>query len=198
MRVGDWVLAVGNPFGLAHTVTKDIISATGRFIGAGPYENFLQTDAPINPGNSGGALVNLQGEAVGITTAVVATGQSIGFAIPSNLAETVIEQLREKGRVIRGWIGISIQVTTHEMAMSLGMKEPKGALVGEVLKGGPAETAGTRRGGVILDFNRRAIRTAMDLPLVVAETPSRKYGPRDGLERRKRSSNHAQGRRIAR
>ena len=106
IRVGDWVIAVGNPFGLEHTVTQGIISATGRVIGSGPYDNFLQTDAPINPGNSGGPLVNLKGEVIGINTAIIASGQGIGFAIPSDMAKNVISQIREKGKVIRGWIGI--------------------------------------------------------------------------------------------
>jgi serine protease Do len=170
MRVGDWVLAVGNPFGLAHTVTSGIISATGRVIGTGPYDNFLQTDAPVNPGNSGGPLVNLRGEVVGVTTAIVATGQGIGFAIPSNIAKTIIAQLRETGRVIRGWIGVSVQKVTPEIAESFGMKEPGGALVGDVVSGGPAEAAGIRRGDVILSFNGKSIKNMSDLPLTVAQS----------------------------
>ncbi len=171
MRVGDWVLAVGNPFGLAHTVTSGIISATGRVIGTGPYDNFIQTDAPVNPGNSGGPLVNLRGEVVGITTAIVATGQGIGFAIPSNMAKNVIAQLRDKGRVVRGWIGVSIQKVTPEIAESFGMKDPRGALIGDVVPGSPAEAAGIRRGDVIVAFNGKAIKNMPDLPLTVAQSP---------------------------
>ncbi|MCF6158263.1 MAG: DegQ family serine endoprotease [wastewater metagenome] len=171
MRVGDWVLAVGNPFGLEHTVTQGIISATGRVIGAGPYDNFLQTDAPINPGNSGGPLVNLKGEVIGINTAIVATGQGISFAIPVNLARSVISQLREKGEVVRGWIGVSIQTITPEMADYFGLKELKGALIGDVLPGGPADKAGLKRGDVIISFGRKEIKDASDLSRIVAETP---------------------------
>ncbi len=171
MRVGDWVLAVGNPFGLAHTVTQGIISATGRVIGTGPYDNFLQTDAPVNPGNSGGPLVNLHGEVVGITTAIVATGQGIGFAIPSNVARNVVTQLREKGKVVRGWIGVSVQEVTPDIAESFGLKWPKGALVGSVDPAGPAEAAGVRRGDIIVRFNGKEVRTVSDLPMIVAQTP---------------------------
>lgn len=158
MRVGDWVLAVGNPFGLAHTVTQGIISATGRVIGAGPYDNFLQTDAPVNPGNSGGPLVNLRGEVVGITTAIVATGQGIGFAIPSNVAKNVVTQLREKGKVVRGWIGVSIQKVTPDIAESFGLKGAKGALVGSVEPAGPAQAAGVKRGDIIVRFNGKEVK----------------------------------------
>jgi serine protease Do len=171
MRVGDWVLAVGNPFGLAHTVTQGIISATGRVIGTGPYDNFLQTDAPVNPGNSGGPLINLRGEVVGITTAIVATGQGIGFAIPSNVAKNVVVQLREKGRVVRGWIGVSIQEVTPEMAELFGMKRPEGALVGDVEPKSPAQAAGIKRGDIIVRFNGKEVKTMSDLPLMVAQTP---------------------------
>jgi serine protease Do len=171
MRVGDWVLAVGNPFGLAHTVTQGIISGTGRVIGTGPYDNFLQTDAPVNPGNSGGPLINLQGEVVGITTAIVATGQGIGFAVPSNVAKNVVNQLREKGKVVRGWIGVSVQEVTPEIAESFGMKRPVGALVGDVQPKSPAQAAGIRRGDIIVRFNGKEVRTVSDLPLMVAGTP---------------------------
>jgi serine protease Do len=171
MRVGDWVLAVGNPFGLAHTVTQGIISATGRVIGTGPYDNFLQTDAPVNPGNSGGPLVNLRGEVVGITTAIVATGQGIGFAIPSNVAKNVVAQLREKGKVVRGWIGVSVQEVTPDIAESFGLKRTKGALVGSVEPAGPAEAAGVRRGDVIVRFSGKEVKTMSDLPFLVAQAP---------------------------
>lgn len=171
IRTGDWVLAVGNPFGLEHTVTQGIISATGRVIGSGPYDNFLQTDAPINPGNSGGPLVNLKGEVIGINSAIIATGQGIGFAIPSNMAKAIIPQLKGKGTVIRGWIGVSIQSVTPEIAQTLGLKKPKGALVGDVVAGGPADAGGIKRGDVIVDFDGKEVKNASDLPMIVAETP---------------------------
>lgn len=170
MRVGDWVIAVGNPFGLEQTVTQGIISATGRVIGSGPYDDFLQTDAPINPGNSGGPLVNLKGEVIGINTAIVPGGQGLGFAIPSNLAKSIVSQLREKGKVIRGWIGVSIQTVTPAIATSFGLKEPTGALVSDVLAGGPAERAGVKRGDIIISFAGHDVKGAADLPRLVAET----------------------------
>ena len=171
MRVGDWVLAIGNPFGLEHTVTQGIISATGRVIGAGPYDNFLQTDAPINPGNSGGPLVNLRGEVIGINTAIVSSGQGIGFAIPSNIAKTIISQLKNKGKVVRGWIGVSIQNITSDMVNPLGLKGTDGALVGDVVPGGPADAAGIKRGDVITSFNGKSIKNMSDLSRDVAGIP---------------------------
>jgi len=171
MQVGDWVLAIGNPFGLEHTVTQGIISASGRVIGSGPYDNFLQTDAPINPGNSGGPLVNLKGEVIGINTAIVAAGQGIGFAIPSNTAKTVIAQLRDKGKVVRGWIGVFIQSVTPALAPSFGLEKPVGALVADVITGGPAEKGGIKQGDVIVFFDGKAVKSSTDLPWIVAETP---------------------------
>ena len=171
MRVGDWVLAIGNPFGLEHTVTQGIISATGRVIGSGPYDNFLQTDAPINPGNSGGPLVNLKGEVIGINTAINPAGQGIGFAIPSNTAKSIISQLKEKGSVVRGWIGVSVQMITPEIAQAFALKETAGALVGDVVPGGPADSAGLKRGDVILAFNGKDVKKMSDLPRLVADTP---------------------------
>jgi serine protease Do len=171
MRVGDWVLAVGIPFGLEHTVTAGIISATGRVIGAGPYDNFLQTDASINPGNSGGPLVNMKGEVIGINTAIVSGGQGLGFAIPSNLAKSVITQLKERGKVVRGWIGVSIQTMTPELAQSFGLKEPRGALIGDVMPGSPAEKGGLKQGDIIVTYNGKNVKDANDLPRFVAETP---------------------------
>lgn len=170
VQVGEWVIAVGNPFGLGNTVTQGIISATGRVIGAGPYDNFLQTDAPINPGNSGGPLVNLKGEAVGICTAIVAGGQGIGFAIPINMAKTAVPQLKEKGKVVRGWIGVSIQTITPEIAQSLGLKSEKGALVADVVPDGPAAAAGIVTGDVIVSFDGREVKNFSDLSRYVAET----------------------------
>ena len=170
-RVGYWVLAVGNPFGLEHTVTQGIISARGRAIGAGPYDNFLQTDAPINPGNSGGPLVNLKGEVIGINSAIIASGQGIGFAIPINMAKSVISQIKETGKVTRGWIGVSIQAVTPEIAKAFGIKEARGALVGDVITGGPADSAGIQRGDIIIAFNGKKVKSMSDLPRIVAETP---------------------------
>ncbi len=174
IRVGDWVLAIGNPFGLEETVTQGIISATGRVIGSGPYDNFLQTDAPINPGNSGGPLINLSGEVIGINSAIIQSGQGIGFAIPSNMARKIVPQLKEKGKVTRGWIGISVQTVTPEIAQALGLKEAQGSLVGEVVPGGPADAAGIKRGDVIVSFDGKEIKKIGDLPMLVAETPADK------------------------
>jgi serine protease Do len=170
IRVGDWVVAVGNPFGLGHTVTQGIISAKGRVIGAGPYDNFLQTDAAINPGNSGGPLLNLKGEVVGINTAIVATGQGIGFAIPSNLAKSIIPQLQEKGKVVRGMLGVQVQMVTPDLAKSFGLAEPMGALVAEVRPGTPAEKVGIKRGDIIIEFNGQPIKEMNELPRLVAAT----------------------------
>ncbi len=171
MRVGDWVLAVGNPFGLEHTVTQGIISATGRVLGSGPYDDFIQTDAAINPGNSGGPLINLKGEVIGINTAIVPGGQGLGFAIPSALAKSVVSQLRERGKVIRGWIGVTIQTVTPDLAKSFGMKEPRGVLVSDLVPGGPADKGGIKRGDVIVSFDGKEIKSSNDLPRIVAEIP---------------------------
>lgn len=170
LRVGDWVMAVGNPFGLGHTVTVGIISAKGRIIGAGPYDDFLQTDAAINPGNSGGPLFNMSGEVVGINTAIVARGQGIGFAIPINVAKDLLPQLRT-GKVIRGWLGIMIQDVTSEIAESFNLKEAKGVLVSDVLKDSPAEKAGIEQGDIILELNGEEVRDAHELSRRVAATP---------------------------
>jgi serine protease Do len=170
MRVGEWVMAVGNPFGLSHTVTQGIVSAKGRIIGAGPYDNFIQTDASINPGNSGGPLLNLKGEVIGINTAILASGQGIGFATPSNMAKSVIPQLKDKGKVTRGMIGVQVQNVTPELAKSFGMAEPKGALVAEVNPGTPGEKAGLQRGDIIVEFNGQPILEMNELPRMVAET----------------------------
>jgi serine protease Do len=134
LRVGDWVLAIGNPFGLEQTVTAGIVSAKGRVIGAGPYDNFIQTDASINPGNSGGPLFNMEGKVIGINTAIVAQGQGIGFAIPVNMAKTILPDLKSKGKVTRGWLGISVQDVTEDIAKNLKLKDNSGALISEVFK----------------------------------------------------------------
>ena len=171
IKVGEWVMAIGNPFGLAQTVTAGIVSATGRVIGSGPYDDYIQTDASINPGNSGGPLFNANGEVIGINTAIVAGGQGIGFAIPVNMAKTIIPQLKEKGKVTRGWLGVSIQPITPELASSFGLQDEKGALVAEVLKDSPAERAGLKAGDIIVEFDGRKIGEMNELPRVVAGTP---------------------------
>ena len=171
LKVGSWVVAIGSPFGLEQTVTAGIVSAKGRVIGSGPYDNFIQTDASINPGNSGGPLINLNGEVVGINTAIVASGQGIGFAIPINMAKEIVPQLKEKGHVTRGWLGVTIQPVTPELATSFGLKDQKGALVSQVVHGGPAEKAGIEQGDVIIEFDGKEITTSNDLPRNVASTP---------------------------
>ena len=187
IQVGDWVLAVGNPFGLESTVTAGIISAKQRNIGAGPYDDFLQTDAPINPGNSGGPLVDLEGEVIGINTAIVASGQGIGFAIPSNMASNIIAQLRDSGKVVRGWLGVMIQRITPELEKSFNLKDDQGALVADVPEDSPAAKAGVKRGDVIVEFNGKAIKEWSDLPGMVANTKVGETVPvkvlRDGKEK---------------
>ncbi|MGM0561730.1 MAG: DegQ family serine endoprotease [Pseudomonadota bacterium] len=171
VRVGDWVMAVGNPFGLGGSVTAGIISARSRDINAGPYDDFLQTDAAINRGNSGGPMFNMDGEVIGISTAIFSpSGGSvgIGFAIPSNLASDVITQLRDKGEVERGWLGVRIQQVTPELAEGLGLDEEKGALVASVEPDGPADQAGIRAGDVILEFAGEDVERMRDLPRIVA------------------------------
>jgi len=170
LDVGEWVVAIGNPFGLGHTVTAGIVSAKGRIIGSGPYDDFIQTDASINPGNSGGPLFNLKGEVVGINTAIIQGGQGIGFATPIALAKSVLGQLKDKGKVTRGWLGVYIQRLTPEAAESLGLAGKRGALVSDVTSGGPAEKAGIRSGDVITAFNGKEIRDEHDLPQAVAST----------------------------
>jgi len=172
-RVGDWVVAIGNPFGLGGTVTAGIISARARDINAGPYDNFIQTDAAINRGNSGGPLFNLDGEVIGINTAIFSpSGGSvgIGFAVPANLAKQVISDLKDYGRTRRGWLGVRIQTVTPEIAESMGLDDARGALVASVTHGGPAESAGVRPGDVVLTFNGRPINEMRELPRIVAET----------------------------
>lgn len=173
IRVGDWVLAIGNPFGLGGTVTTGIISARGRNINAGPYDDFLQTDAAINRGNSGGPMFNTDGEVIGVNTAIFSpTGASvgIGFAIPSNIAEHVIDQLREFGRTRRGWLGVRIQEVTPDLAEGLGLDRPRGALVADVTPSGPAAGTGIARGDVVIEFNGQDVSEMRELPRIVAET----------------------------
>ena len=172
-RVGDWVVAIGNPFGLGGTVTAGIISARGRDINAGPYDDFLQTDASINRGNSGGPMFNLKGEVIGINTAIFSpTGGSvgIGFAIPASVAKPVIRQLIKNGRVRRGWLGVHIQVVSEEIAESLGLEKAEGALVASVIKDGPAEKSGIQAGDIILTFDKKKVTHMRRLPRIVAET----------------------------
>ncbi len=173
MRVGDWVMAIGNPFGLGGSVTVGIISATKRDINAGPYDDFIQTDAAINRGNSGGPLFNMEGEVIGVNTAIISpTGGSIGigFAVPSNTATKVLNQLKEYGETRRGWLGVHVQSVTEEIAEGLGLVEPMGALVASVAPDGPAAAAGIEAGDVILDFDGQEIDSMRDLPRAVVGT----------------------------
>ena len=173
LRVAEPVMAIGNPFGLDHTVTVGIISGTGRVIGAGRYDDFLQTDAAINPGNSGGPLINTRGEAVGIASAIASRSggfQGVGFAIPIDLARPIVQQLRTAGRVTRGWLGVSIQPLTPELAKSFGLTEPKGVLVASVAEGSPAERAGVKPGDVIVRYDGKPVDSPRALPPLVANT----------------------------
>ena len=170
LQVGDWVMAIGNPFGLEHTVTAGIVSAKGRIIGAGPYDEFIQTDASINPGNSGGPLLNLKGEVVGINTAIVSGGQGIGFAIPINVARDMLTQLKSKGKIARGWLGIVIQKMTPEIAKTFGISESEGAFVADVMENSPAEKAGIKRGDLIISYNGKKVKDNDTLPRLVAAT----------------------------
>jgi serine protease Do len=187
LEVGEPVMAVGNPFGLEQTVTTGIVSATGRAIGAGPYDDFIQTDASINPGNSGGPLINTRGEVVGVNTAIASgSGGSvgIGFAIPTNLVKPIVTQLASTGHVVRGWLGVSIQPLTPELAKSFGADDAAGALVSEVTSNSPASRAGLKQGDVITRYDGHPVARWSDLPRLVAETPVGRQVPlevvRDG------------------
>jgi len=169
LKVGQWVVAIGNPFGLEQTVTAGIVSAKGRVIGSGPYDDFIQTDASINPGNSGGPLLNMKGEVVGINTAIIAGGQGIGFAIPVNLAKNIIAQLKSTGEVTRGWLGVGIQDISEEVAEYYGIKEKKGVLVTEVFPGDPADLAGIKPKDIILSVNGKSVDSARQLTGMIAE-----------------------------
>jgi serine protease Do len=174
MRIGDWVMAVGNPFGLGGTVTVGIISARGRNINAGPYDNFIQTDAAINKGNSGGPLFNMEGDVIGVNTAIISpTGGSIGigFSIPSEIAMNVIDQLKRFGETRRGWLGVRIQPVTDDMVQALGLDKARGALISSVIEGGPVDNRTIKAGDVIVTFDGRPVKQARDLPLIVAESP---------------------------
>ncbi|HSB42236.1 MAG TPA: DegQ family serine endoprotease [Methylomirabilota bacterium] len=173
VKVGDWVLAIGSPFGLQKTVTAGIISAKGRSIGQGPFDDFLQTDAAINPGNSGGPLVNMSGEVIGINSAILSrTGGNvgIGFSIPVNMAKRIYTELAAKGKVTRGWLGVSIQPLTPELAKSFGLKEPSGVLISDVMQGSPAASAGIASGDIIIEFDRKRVESPQELQKVVAAT----------------------------
>ncbi len=171
LRIGDWVVAIGNPFGLGGTVTAGIVSQKGRFIGAGPYDDFIQTDASINPGNSGGPLFNLNGEVVGINTAIIARGQGIGFAIPINAVKDILLQLKEKGAITRGWIGVSIQELTPELSSHFKLDDGKGVLISAVTPDEPADKAGIKAGDIIVEFDGKPITELNELPRAVAVTP---------------------------
>ena len=172
-KVGNWVLAIGNPFGLVNTVTAGIISARGRDISAGPFDDFIQTDASINRGNSGGPLFNLDGEVIGINTAIFSpTGGSvgIGFSVPSSLAKGVIFQLKKYGKTRRGWLGVRIQTVTDDIAASLGMDKASGALISGVMADGPAKLSGVKAGDIVLNFDGKIVKDMKSLPRIVAET----------------------------
>jgi len=171
LKVGQWVVAIGSPFGLEHTVTAGIVSAKGRVIGSGPYDDFIQTDASINPGNSGGPLLNLNGEVVGINTAIVATGQGIGFAIPVNLAKGIIMALKAEGEVTRGWLGVAIQDLSQDMAEYYGIESKKGVFVADVFEGDPADKAGIKPKDIILEVNGEKIKTSRQLTSMIAGIP---------------------------
>ncbi|MDP8255033.1 MAG: Do family serine endopeptidase [Candidatus Alcyoniella australis] len=170
LKVGEWVIAIGNPLGLDYTVTAGIVSAKGRMIGAGPYDDFIQTDASINPGNSGGPLINIRGQAVGVNTLIISGGQNLGFAIPINMVREIIGQLRTTGRVVRGWLGVEFSPLTRKQAQE--EQVPIGAvLVQKVVPGGPAERAGIKPGDVLIEFDGKRLARIAQLPLLVAQTP---------------------------
>ena len=175
LEVGEWVIAIGNPFGLSHTVTTGIVSAKGRDIGSGPYDEFIQTDASINPGNSGGPLLNMKGEVIGINTAIISGNAGgnvgIGFAIPINMAENIMKDLKEHGKVTRGWLGVMIQNLTPDLAESFSLKTTHGALVSDVMPNGPAFKGGLQRGDVIVKFSDQPVEEVSALPRLVAAVP---------------------------
>jgi serine protease Do len=171
LKVGQWVVAIGSPFGLERTVTAGIVSAKGRVIGSGPYDDFIQTDASINPGNSGGPLLNLKGEVVGINTAIIASGQGIGFAIPINLAKGIVAQLKSGGEVTRGWLGVAIQDVNQEMADYYGIEAKKGVFVADVFKGDPADAAGIKSKDIIVEVNGQKVESTRQLTSLVAAIP---------------------------
>jgi serine protease Do len=174
VRIGDWVIAIGNPFGLGETVTAGIVSAKGRAIGAGPYDDFIQTDASINPGNSGGPLLNTRGEVIGINSTIYSQSGGnigIGFAIPIEMAAHIADSLRAHGTVVRGWLGVAIQDVTPDLSKAIGLEEASGALVADVVHDGPADKAGVKRGDVIVAYQGKPIASSRELPIRVADTP---------------------------
>jgi serine protease Do len=190
LQIGEWVIAIGNPLGLDQTVTAGIVSGKGRVIGAGPYDDFIQTDASINPGNSGGPLLNLRGEVIGVNSAILSRAGGnigIGFAIPIDLVNSVVAQLKATGKVTRGWLGVTVQAVTADIAPFFGLDGPRGVLISEVAKGGPAEAAGIRRGDIIISVNEIPIKDSGELPAIVARTPVGERAKvtviRDGRER---------------
>lgn len=202
LKVGQWALAIGNPFGLDRTLTVGVVSATGRTnIGIEDFEDFIQTDASINPGNSGGPLLNIYGEVIGINTAIVASGQGIGFAIPVNMARAIAEQLMTTGQVIRGWLGVGIQDLSPELAETFGLDRSRGALINQVLPESPAQQAGLRRGDILLEVNGHAIRNASDLQLRIASMPAGTTVPlkilRDSQEMTLQVTIHPRGQTVA-
>jgi serine protease Do len=168
LKVGEWVMAIGSPFGLEQTVTAGIVSAKGRVIGSGPYDDYIQTDASINPGNSGGPLLNMKGEVIGINTMIIAGGQGIGFAIPIDLAENVIDQLKRNGEVTRGWFGVSVQDLKGNLADYYGAKGQSGVLVAAVTPGDPADKAGIQGQDIIIEVNGKKMTSSRDLTTLVA------------------------------
>ncbi len=187
LEVGEWVIAIGNPFGLEQTVTAGIVSAKERIIGMGPYDDFIQTDASINPGNSGGPLFNIKGEVIAINSMVNPAGQGIGFSIPINLVNKIVAHLEKEGKVTRGWLGVMIQEVKKEIRSSLGLKADEGALISEVVEDSPASRSGVKKGDIITEFDGKKIKKVGDLPLIVSETQVdrivlvRVY--RDGMEK---------------
>src|SRR2546426_2387133 len=185
LRVGERAIAIGNPFGLDQTVTVGVVSATGRAdVGIATYENFIQTDASINPGNSGGPLVNLKGDVIGINTAIVATGQGIGFAIPANMVKRVTGQLIDRGRVQRGWIGVALQPMSAELAQAMGLSDTRGAIVARVYPGSPAETAGLAQNDVIVSFDGAPVEDYHHLQRMSSEAAVGRKGKVDLVRRR--------------
>lgn len=171
LHIAEWVMAVGNAFGIEEAITVGVVSGTGRILGAGPYDQFIQTDAIIHAGNTGGPLYNLRGEVIGINTTVSMAGRGIGFAIPINMVKQVLPMLRQDGKVTRGWLGVMIQTLTRDLARAFRFKEGEGALIADVMQHSPAETAGVKRGDIVVGFDGNSVKKVHDLPTLVAHTP---------------------------